>query len=207
MLDIKDKKFNSLTAIKYHHSENNKQFWEFKCDCGKTAILEKIGVVYGRIKNCHDKRLGARNIDLPKNIKDRLIRIRNGIINRCERKYSTGYKSYGEKGIHVCDEWRNTTDGLYNFINWAISSGYNNTLTIDRIDNEKGYYPENCRWATYREQGKNKRNTIIVKYKGKNMCISELADILGCSRIAIFKKIKQNKPIELTKRGRKPKKY
>jgi len=77
---------------------------------------------------------------------------------RCYNKKSTFFSLYGGNNITVCEEWHLTT----NFYKWALSSGYQENLTIDRIDNSKGYFPENCRWATRKEQVRNRTNTVIT---------------------------------------------
>lgn len=86
----------------------------------------------------------------------RLYRIWIGINKRCYNKKSTGYKYYGGKGIKVCNEWY---DNYILFKKWALSNGYKNNLTIDRINNDKNYYPGNCRWITKKEQSRNQTST------------------------------------------------
>lgn len=83
--------------------------------------------------------------------RDRLTRIREGMKQRCHNPKNPGYASYGGKGVKVCDEWREPRFGLYHFIEWAISHGYSQTLTIDRIDPDGDYCPDNCRWITASE--------------------------------------------------------
>ncbi|QNI20404.1 HNH endonuclease [Bacillus phage 1_ICo-2020] len=78
--------------------------------------------------------------------------------SRCRNKNATGFSDYGGRGIRVCDSWIN----YENFYNWAISNGYNDELTIDRINNDGNYEPDNCKWATVQEQARNKRNTVRI---------------------------------------------
>lgn len=80
----------------------------------------------------------------------------HGMITRCCNPNADNYKYYGERGIKVCDEWLGE-DGFYNFVRWSEANGFEQGLTIDRIDNNKGYSPNNCRWVTTEVQERNKR--------------------------------------------------
>lgn len=88
----------------------------------------------------------------------RIYRIWCGMIARCKYPSNASYKWYGARGITVCDEWQNSFKSFYD---WAMSHGYNDTLTIDRINVNGNYEPSNCRWATWKEQAMNKRNSKI----------------------------------------------
>jgi len=96
--------------------------------------------------------------------------------DRCEREKNTNYKNYGGRGIKVCEEWSGK-DGFYNFHKWAQKNNWRPGLTIDRIDNNKGYSPDNCRWATHAEQLRNRRNTLLFDYLGMKLTIREIAEI------------------------------
>ena len=93
-----------------------------------------------------------RGPNLPQNISARLKQIKKGMIKRCNNVNSKRYPRYGGRGIKVCDEWLNDR---FSFYSWALANGYEEHLTLDRIDNDKGYFPENCRWASYDEQMQN----------------------------------------------------
>lgn len=95
--------------------------------------------------------------------------------NRCDCISNKEYKNYGGRGIKVCADWYSFTA----FRTWAFSSGYTEGLTIDRIDNDKGYYPENCRWITLKEQANNKTNNHYITYKGETKTLKQWSEILA----------------------------
>lgn len=105
-----------------------------------------------------------------------LFGIYHGIITRCYNPKFMHYKNYGGRGIAVCSEWIGK-EGFKNFYLWAIDNGYKEGLSIDRIDNDKGYYPENCRWVDFKEQINNRRNTLKYLYQGKMVPLGEIARI------------------------------
>lgn len=98
------------------------------------------------------------------------------MLNRCKNPNHKHYKHYGGRGISVCPDW-DCKDGIYSFLAWAKESGWRPGLTLDRIDNDKGYSPNNCRWATKKEQLRNRRNTRLYEYKGFMLTVSEIAEI------------------------------
>ena len=108
----------------------------------------------------------------------RIYRIFIGMHSRCEYTTHSHYENYGGRGISVCDEWSGS-DGFFYFYKWSMENGYSNKLSIDRIDNEKGYSPDNCRWITMKEQIENRRNSLNFCYNGKNMNLSDIAKLNG----------------------------
>lgn len=93
----------------------------------------------------------------------------------------------------MCDGWKND---FMLFYNWAVSNGYKEKLTIDRIDVNGNYEPSNCRWATMKEQCRNRRNNKLISYKGKTLCVSELAELLGINRRNIYSRLDRGFPVE-----------
>lgn len=108
--------------------------------------------------------------------KERLYRIWSSMKTRCYNKNREVYRLYGGRGITVCAEWKND---YKEFFHWAITNGYKDGLTLDRIDNNKGYSPENCRWVTMAEQGRNTRRNVWIEYNGKRMVLSDWAKEIG----------------------------
>ena len=106
----------------------------------------------------------------------RLYRIWLGMRTRCYNPKQCHYEDYGGRGIAVCDEWKNDSKS---FIDWALANGYTDSLTLDRIDVNGNYCPENCRWITMKEQHNNRRDTITVTYNGRTQTLSQWAEETG----------------------------
>lgn len=116
----------------------------------------------------------------------KLYHIWNGIRNRCLNPKNKDYANYGGRGIDICPEW----DEPEKFFGWAFLNGYNVDMSLDRIDNNKGYSPDNCRWVLLTEQQRNKRNNHIIEYDGESHCIAEWAEITGINRRTILSRLK-----------------
>lgn len=124
--------------------------------------------------------------------KTRLRCIWNGMIKRCDNPKNSCYRLYGEKGIRVCYEWYN----FDNFYSWALSNGYDKDLSIDRIDSSKGYYPENCRWATRKQQSDNTSQVIYITYNGKTQPLSDWSRELGIKNGTLYWRYHQGWSVE-----------
>lgn len=123
-----------------------------------------------------------------------LYRVRCLMIERTSNPKNCHYNLYGGRGITVCDEWKNNPKS---FFEWAIANGYKRGLSIDRIDNNGNYCPENCRWVTQKEQTRNTRRNNVLSYNGKTMCVSDWAKQLGFSHpVAINNRLKRGWSIE-----------
>lgn len=109
----------------------------------------------------------------------RLYRIWQQMKNRCHNPNTPRFPDYGGRGITVCEEWK---DDFQTFYDWAMANGYEDHLTIDRIDNDKGYSPENCRWATDLQQANNSRHCHMITWNGETHSLSEWSRILDISR-------------------------
>src|SRR5690606_32173246 len=180
-INLKGKKFGFLLVLGKAKQTNVKAgiLWECKCDCGNIKNVRSYQLHKGITKSCGC----LRGIKLSKS------RTTHGLTSsspfyctwakmkaRCFSEKNRSYKHYGGRGITMCDEWR---DDFMTFHNWCISSGYKKGLSIDRIDNNGNYEPDNCRWSTQKEQQRNRRSNRLVTYKGESKPISEWCDILG----------------------------
>lgn len=112
---------------------------------------------------------------------------------RCNNPHNKRYSRYGGRGIVVSEEWMND---FSSFREWAVHNGYAEGLTIDRIDNDKGYSPCNCRWVTRKVQNRNYSKNHNITYNGKTMCIADWAEETGINRATILFRLKANKSLE-----------
>lgn len=165
--------------------------WRCLCDCGSEIITTTGNLKFGRARSCGclQKEVTSKRSTKHGEHGSRLYTIRKGMLSRCFNPKAPNYKDYGERGIGVCKEWRESYEA---FRDWAISNGYADGLTLDRIDNQGNYEPSNCRWITQAEQNRNKRTN--VKYKGK--CIAEWIRDLGLKKTAIDARLKRGWSIE-----------
>lgn len=184
-IDLTGARFGRLTVIEKagvarQGQRGSRSLWLCRCDCGKEKIIVRNSLVTGNTKSC-----GCLEAETKKTMhlkhgmaKTRLWNIWCGMRDRCNRKNSSSYSHYGGRGIRVCDEWNHSFDS---FKNWAVANGYRDDLTIDRINNDGDYCPENCRWATRKEQTRNRKNT-------KTVSIAEIAEIDGISYQEAYKR-------------------
>ena len=117
----------------------------------------------------------------------KLYHIWNGMTGRCMNPNNKDYPNYGGRGISVCKEWE--TPEL--FFGWAFLNGYNADLTLDRIDCDRGYSPDNCRWVSNNDQQRNRRNNHLLEYKGETRCISAWAESTGIPKQTILSRIRR----------------
>lgn len=184
--DLTGRKFGILTVLEFDSKTKNRKIkWKCHCDCGNETIVTGENLRSGNTKSCgcihkekfHHTTHGKRNT--------RIYRIWRNMLNRCECKSHTEYNRYGGRGITVCDEWKD----FITFYDWAMSHGYSDDLTIDRINVNGNYCPENCRWATTKEQSRNTRRNRILEYNGKSQCVADWESETGIPRTLIQQRI------------------
>ena len=190
VIDLSGKTFGRLTVIgrngSYKHKNGSEAKWLCQCSCGNRVTVLSSSLRAGRTQSCG---CYMREINTSKATKHnlcgtRIYNIYHNMLARCYNKSNKCYKTYGKRGITVCNEW---LKDFQNFAEWAEKSGYQNSLTIERKDVNKGYSPENCIWIQNKDQAKNKTSTHFVIFEGERMCLSELAYRVGISRPTIRK--------------------
>lgn len=165
--------------------------WRCACDCGSETVVTASCLKGGRTSSCGclQKELTSKRSRTHGESSSRIYKIRQGMLSRCYNEKTPNFKDYGLRGIGVCKEWRSSYES---FRDWALSNGYEDGLTLDRINNQGNYEPSNCQWITPAEQNRNRRTN--VKYKGK--CIAEWIRELGLKKTAVETRLKRHWPIE-----------
>ena len=177
-IDLTGQFFDRLTVIERASNKVKKKkvlaMWKCRCECGKTVIVSGEALRRGTTRSC-----GCLQKDTVGSLRrthgrwrSKLYHIWNSMIQRCENSKDKHYHLYGAEGKTVCDEWHD----FQAFYDWAMANGYKEGLTIERIDGTKGYSPENCRWATKKEQANNTRRNHLITYNGKTQTMAQWAD-------------------------------
>ncbi|KKN98973.1 hypothetical protein LCGC14_0142180 [marine sediment metagenome] len=196
-IDLTGKRFGRLIIIRVDGKDkhNNIQ-WLCICDCGN-----KITARAGSLKNCHTQSCGCwrkeesikrftQHGHARKNKVTRIFQIWQDMIQRCNNPNNKQWKDYGGRGITVCKRWRK-------FENFLKDMGEApKGLQIDRINNDKGYYKSNCRWATKKEQMRNKRNNRLITCFGKTQCIAAWAEEVDIKPSTLFTRLRRKWTIE-----------
>lgn len=160
--------------------------WLCKCDCGKEVTHIAFRLKTGRAKSCGCSRMNVHTSHGMS--KTKLYRKWAGMKKRCENKNFGQYKNYGGRGITVCEEWSNSFES---FMEWSINNCYSDNLELDRIDNNGGYNPKNCRYVNRITNCNNKRNTQNIEINGVKKPLMDWVRETGLSRSAICGRIKK----------------
>lgn len=193
--DITGKTYGYLTVIERHGLDNSRRnsTWLCKCKCGNYSIVTRSSLVSGKTVSCGCRQYESKNFTHNMS-KTRIYREWRAMRRRCYKAQKNDFPNYQGKGIIVCDEWK---DDFLAFRDWAYANGYSDDLTIDRIDNDKGYSPENCRWVTNAEQQRNKSTTIKILYNGEYRCLKTV-----CTEIGFPYKLAHQRYQKITRRGK-----
>lgn len=156
LIDLHGKKYGRLQVLEIAGKKGCETTWLCKCDCGNSVIATGGNLRAGRTQSC-----GCYNSEQSRKRRlkhgltgKRLNRIWKNMKTRCYNPNSNNYKYWGARGITICDEWR---DSFEKFMKWALANGYQDNLTIDRINVNGNYEPQNCRWVTMTVQNNNRR--------------------------------------------------
>ena len=175
-------KFNHVTVLSRNNDKKSKPpYYNCICDCGRIFVRRKDCIYNPLNKTC-----GYCQREKHNSTHTRLYSIYKNMVYRCTKKYAKHYENYGGRGIKVCDEWINS---FQKFKDWSLSHGYQDNLTIDRINTNGNYEPSNCRWVTRMEQSHNLRNNHLVYYKGERKPLSQWCRELNIKISSVRKRL------------------
>lgn len=182
--DLAGQRFGRLTAIEPSGRDKNSRavIWKCKCDCGSVQYARSSSLNAGEVRSC-----GCLQRDVVAELNtthglsggrdqtNRLYRIWRNMKQRCTNPNATKYELYGGRGIKVCDGWQEYEP----FHEWATSNGYDDALTLERVDRDGHYEPNNCTWVSYKAQARNTVQNNLLTYKGKTMPLIEWVEKTG----------------------------
>lgn len=209
-IDLTGQRFGRLTVIERANTGKPRGWWKCLCDCGNETIVQSDSLRRGSTKSCgcygKERALEAatKHGHGGRKNRSRLYRTWSGMIQRTTNPKDKYYYNYGGRGIGVCPEWR---ESFPEFQKWAEDTGYKDDLYIDRIDNEKGYSPDNCRWVTRFQQQNNLRCNVRYRFlDGKSFTQSEMAKALCIEKRHVHKSVKSMviKEAEINEKSGKP---
>lgn len=190
--DLTGNKYGLLTVLgEGGRTKDKMKLWRCKCNCGNEVLVSTSNLKKGHTQSCgclHEKVLTKHGM-----CNTRLYRIWNNVKQRCTNPKKPAYKNYGGRGITVCEEW---SKDFLNFYTWAMNNGYAEDLELDRIDNDKGYDPDNCRWVTHTENNRNKRSNHYLTYQGKTLTLKEWQEVTGIPYQEIRRRLETGKTIK-----------
>lgn len=210
IIDLTGKRFGRLVArCRSHKDKKNKWHWICDCDCGESIVVPEGDLNFGKYKSCGCLKLEkfVQRTTTHNKTKTRLHRIWTGMKQRCLNPNNNGYKHYGGRGIMICQEWINDFQSFYD---WAINNGYSDELSLDRINVNGNYEPNNCRWADEHTQANNKQDTVYVDVNNETHTISEWSELVSLPSNTIGRRVKDGYQgvdifrIHYTKESNKP---
>lgn len=196
-IDLIGERFGKLTVLRRTDERNSegRVLWECRCDCGNIVLKNSHDLRKGHLKSCgcftgkfHATHDGSNS---------RLYGVCGDMKSRCLNNSFDAYKNYGGRGVSICNEWMD----FANFRKWAMENGYDEyaqkgACTIDRIDVNGDYCPDNCRWVPMYEQSKNKRTNVFLELDGETHTLSEWGQITGIDQRTIGNRIRRGWSVE-----------
>lgn len=193
--DYTGNRYGMLTVLGVAYKKSGHKYYTCKCDCGNTKVISASHLVTGASKSCGCM---VRRSTIERNTthgqsKTRLYTIWTSMKKRCFDPNSHAYHLYGNRGITVCDEWK---ESFESFRDWSIANGYSDSLSIDRIDVDGNYEPGNCRWTTAIGQARNKRNNRVVTINGVTKFMVDWFEESPVSITTIYQRLRNGWNVE-----------
>ena len=184
LIVLTGKKFGKLLVLRRAENKGKKTCWLCLCDCGNETVVGGSNLHSGNTSSCGC----SYNHEFHGLRYTKLYGVWATMKNRCSNPSVKEFKSYGARGIKVCPKWASS---FIAFHDWAMSNGYKDGLTIDRIDVDGNYEPSNCQWVDKKTQQSNRRNNLLIEIDGETHIVTEWGRISGVSRQTIVRRYKK----------------
>lgn len=188
--DLTGKRFGKLVVLELDRIERKKSYWKCKCDCGVEKVIRGDTLEVVRSCGCIKKEQDIKNLGI-KNHHEMtyhpVYTIWHAMVSRCTNPKDHAYKDYGGRGITVCDEWKD----VRKFAEWADKNGFQKGLSIERVDVNGNYCPENCKWIPKNEQSRNRRNTVMLTVDNVTKPLFKWAEEYGVSYRLLYGRVKK----------------
>ena len=196
IVDLTGKRFGLLTVLSRGvNKKDKKSTWLCLCDCGNYKVVRSSNLIAGQTKSCgclcyESRKNAAQKFKSEKShlykhglSKSRINSIYRGIKKRCYNHNEPSYQNYGGRGIRMCEIWKND---FMSFYRWSMENGYSDTLSIDRIDVNGDYSPNNCRWVTCKENCRNRRSNVLLTVEGVTKTAIEWCEVTGRNPFTVY---------------------
>ena len=195
-IDLTGQRFGRLTVVKKTgKSVSRDSLWLCRCECGNTHTVRAPDLKSGKTRSCgclHKEQLSQRSRTHGER-RSKLYIIWGGMKQRCYQEKSISFPYYGGRGISVCEEWRNSFQA---FREWSLNNGYEEGLSIDRINVNGNYEPSNCRWVLKTEQSKNRQSNRYLSFSGKTQTLSDWAIETNQSPSCLYQRLRRGWSVE-----------
>lgn len=182
-------RYGRLTVTEFFGvAKDRHSLWKCQCDCGAEIVAAGQNLKSGATQSCGCLRKEITKTQFSKHgmSHSSIEYIRSGMVSRCSNPKHRAYHNYGGRGISVCTDWKENPQSFYE---WAEKNGYEKGLTLERIDNDGNYEPSNCKWATRKEQSRNKRTNHKIEFNGETLLMTEWDDKLGLRKGTISDRV------------------
>ena len=186
--DLRGQRFGWLTVVEFAGTKNSNAYWKCRCDCRNVCTVNGVHLRRGYTQSCGCLRRENSGCT-PKHglSSSKIYGVWQRMRHRCFNKNDKNFSQYGGRGIKVCDEWRNDFQAFYDCVSKLEHFGEEG-YSFDRINNDGNYEPSNVRWATMKEQNRNRRSNVVVEYKGKKVSLKEAAELSGIKYLTLFQR-------------------
>lgn len=187
--DLTGRVFGRLTVIEFSHLAYGQRFWRCQCECGSETVHRTGRLNIGHVRSCGCLGRDNRDACIVKHGKSKSMEYRTwaAMIARCENKNSKCYSDYGGRGIVVCEAWRKSFEAFLADMGPRPSPKHQ----IDRIDNNRGYEPRNCRWTTHTENQRRTRKSMMVNHEGRTQCLSAWVEEFGLNYLLTWRRLRR----------------